>query len=83
MCMMFGCCGPPPFATRKAYNNTTPFALDWYDDRDGGAGGIRETAIIDWNDETGYTTGVLSVGDGAEVTDIVLQRIRAIMDGEA
>ena len=49
MCMMFGCCGPPPFATIKAYNNTTPFALDSYDDRDGGAGGIRETAVIDWN----------------------------------
>lgn len=68
MCFMFGCCGPPPHATIKAYNNTTPFALDWYDDRDGGAGGIRETAIIDWNDETGYSIGVLSVGDGAEVT---------------
>lgn len=68
MCFMFGCCGPPPFATIKAYDNTSPFALDWFDDRDGGDGGIRETAIIDWSDESGYTIGVLSVGDGAEVT---------------
>lgn len=25
------CCGPPPHATIKAYNNTSPWALDWHD----------------------------------------------------
>ena len=51
MCVWgFGCCGPPPHATIKAYDNTTPWALDWYDLK--GENVSRECRVAAWPSAT-------------------------------
>ena len=57
-----GCCGPPPWATIKAYNNTSPWALNWYDLK--GSLVARECTIDAWPSAT-PPIAVVSSGTGA------------------
>lgn len=66
MCVWgFGCCGPPPWATIKAYDNTTPWALDWYHLKDVDLN--RESAVDYWPSAT-PPSAVMAIGGGTGST---------------
>lgn len=69
MCFaLYGCCGPPPHATAKAYLSSGGYGLEWHDKRDEFEN--RESAVCIW--PSGSATDAIAAfgsGDGSSTRE--------------